>query len=164
MMNKLFLSLTLLVCSLTASSQVRFLDDPNVSLDMDIEAKSKSAILYLSTFSRTSQMTYDSYVVITFMNDSVQQLTGFTHNANEGVKTDVGHGFADRFISRTSLKLSESQVEMFKCGIKNIMIKMYPTSYYHEWETDEIGLPLYQRYLISKENVMFKNNKKESRK
>lgn len=164
MMYRLFLSLTLLVCSLAANSQVRFLDDPNVSLDMDIEAKSKSAILYLSTFSRTNQMTYDSYVVITFMNDSVQQLTGYTYNANEGVETDAGHGFADRFISRTSLKLNESQVEMFKLGIKNIMIKMYPTSYYHEWETDEIGLPLYQRYLISRENVMFKKNKKESRK
>lgn len=164
MKSKLFLlSLTLLTCSMTVRSQVRYLDDPNVSIDMDIEAKSKSAVLDLSTFSRTHQMAYDAYVVITFMNDSVQKLTGYTHNVNDGVKTDEGHGFADRFISRTTLNLNESQVEMFKNGIKSIMIKMYPTSYYHEWETDQLGLPLYQRYLISKENVMFKKKKKESR-
>ena len=40
------------------------------------------------------------------------------------------------------------------------MIRMYPTSYYHEWDRDEMGLLLYSRYLQSKENVMFKKKKK----
>ena len=156
------LALTLLTCSITAKSQVRCLDDPNVSIDMDIEAKSKSAILFLSTYSRTQQMPFDAYVVIKFMNDSIQELTGYTHNKNAGIKTDVDHGFADRFISKTSMILKEKQAEMFQVGIKSIMIKMLPTSFYREWETDEMGHALYERYIKSKENVMFKKKKKES--
>ena len=156
------LALTLLTCSITAKSQVRCFDDPTVTIDMDIEAKSKSAILFLSTYSRTQQMPFDAYVVIKFMNDSIQELTGYTHNKNAGIKTDVDHGFADRFISKTSMILKEKQAEMFQVGIKSIMIKMFPTSYYHEWETDFMGHALYERYLQSKENVMFKKKKKES--
>lgn len=152
------LALTLLTCSVTVKSQVRNIDDPNVSIDMDIEAKSKSAILFLSTYSRTSQMPHDAYVVIKFMNDSTLELTGYTRNNNAVIETDVDHGFADRFISKTSLRLREKQAEMFQAGIKSIMIKMYPTSYYREWETDEMGHALYARYIKSKENVMFKKN------
>jgi hypothetical protein len=157
-----FLALTLLTCSITAKSQVRCFDDPNVSVDMDIVAKSKSAILYLTTYSQTNQMPFDSYVVITFMNDSIQELTGYTHNDNAVIETDVNHGFVDRFISKTSMILKEKQVDMFQTGIKSIMIKMFPTSYYREWKTDFMGHALYERYLKSKENVMFKKKKKES--
>lgn len=141
---------------------MRCFDDPNVSVDMDIVAKSKSAILYLTTYSQTNQMPFDSYVVITFMNDSIQELTGYTHNDNAVIETDVNHGFVDRFISKTSMILKEKQVDMFQTGIKSIMIKMFPTSYYREWKTDFMGHALYERYLKSKENVMFKKKKKES--
>ena len=70
----LFLLLTLLCSGVSAKAQVRFTDDPNTAINMDIEAKSESAILNIQTFSRTSQIVPDAYVVITFMNDSVVKL------------------------------------------------------------------------------------------
>ena len=96
------------------------------------------------------------------MNDSVIQLNTFVNRAdNRAIKTDIGHGFADRIISRVMARLSPEQAEMFKLGVKSLQITMMPKTFYHEWETDELGLPLYQRYLKSKENVMFKKKKKE---
>jgi hypothetical protein len=157
----LLLSLVLLTGS-QAKAQIRCADDPDITIDMDIEAKSKSAILKLSTYSRTSQMSYDAYVVITFMNDSIQKLVGRAHNDNKGIETDTGHGFADRFVSRSTLNLTPEQAEMFKYGMKSIQIRMLPKTYFKEWKSDELGIPLYQRYLTSKENVMFKKKKKES--
>jgi hypothetical protein len=151
-------------CTVGAQAQVRFLDDSNTSINIDIEAKSKSAFLLLETFSRNSQIQPDPYVVITFMNDSVMKLTGRGHNDNLMHSADQGHGFADRFNSKARFILSPTQAEMFKTGVKSIMIRMVPTAFYHEWTTDEIGQPLYARYAKSKENVMFKQKKKESRK
>ena len=157
----LFLSLVLLSCS-HAKAQIVCADDPDISINMDIEAKSKSAILKLTAFSQTSQMSGEPYVVITFMNDSIQKLVGRVRNTNQGIDTDTGHGFSDRFVSRAVFNLSPNQTELFKYGIKSIQIRMLPKTYYKEWERDEMGIPLYQRYLTSKENVMFKK-KKESR-
>ena len=48
----LFLLLTLLCSGVSAKAQVRFTDDPNTAINMDIEAKSESAILNIQTFSR----------------------------------------------------------------------------------------------------------------
>lgn len=78
--------------------------------------------------------------------------------------SDYGHGFADRFVSKANLKLSPEQAELFKVGLKNIQIRMHPYSYFHEWENDELGQPLYPRYLITKESVMFKMKEKEIKK
>lgn len=154
---KLFLlSLTLLSCSTATQAQVRFTEDPNTAINMDIEAKSESAILNIQTFSRTNQIVPDAYVVITFMNDSIIKLTGPVSNNNRMIESDAGHGFADRFNSNARLIISPSQAELFKNGIKSLMIRMAPNAFYHEWKDDEIGKPLYARYLISKENVMFK--------
>jgi hypothetical protein len=154
---KLFLlSLTLLSCSTATQAQVRFTEDPNTAINMDIEAKSESAILNIQTFSRTNQIVPDAYVVITFMNDSIIKLTGPVRNNNRMIESDAGHGFADRFNSNARLIISPSQAELFKNGIKSLMIRMAPNAFYHEWKDDEIGKPLYARYLISKENVMFK--------
>ena len=154
---KLFLfSFTLLCSGLSAKAQVRFTEDPTTAINMDIEAKSESAILNIQTFSRTNQIVPDAYVVITFMNDSVIRLTGPVRNDNKMIESDAGHGFADRFKSNTKIIISPSQAELFKEGIKSIMIRMAPNSFYHEWKDDEMGKPLYSRYLISKENVMFK--------
>lgn len=152
----LFLSLTLLSSGLSALAQVRFTDDPTTAINMDIEAKSESAILSLQTFSRTNQIMPDAYVVITLMNDSVLKLTGRVRNDNRMIDTDSGHGFADRFNSQATFMISPTQAEMFKAGIKNIMVRMAPNAFYHEWKDDELGKPLYERYLVSKENVMFK--------
>ena len=157
----LFLSLVLLSCS-HAKAQIVCADDPDISINMDIEAKSKSAILKLTAFSQTSQMSGEPYVVITFMNDSIQKLVGRVRNTNQGIDTDTGHGFADRFVSRSTLNLTPEQAEMFKYGMKSIQIRMLPKTYFKEWKSDELGIPLYQRYLTSKENVMFKKKKKES--
>ena len=154
---KLFLlSLTLLSCSTATQAQVRFTEDPNTAINMDIEAKSESAILNIQTFSRTNQIVPDAYVVITFMNDSIIKLTGPVSNNNRMIESDASHGFADRFNSNARLIISPSQAELFKNGIKSLMIRMAPNAFYHEWKDDEIGKPLYARYLISKENVMFK--------
>ena len=43
------LSLTLLLCGLSAQAQVRFTEDPTTAINMDIEAKSESAIFSLQT-------------------------------------------------------------------------------------------------------------------
>lgn len=164
-MNRRIILLALVACCTVAmQAQVRFLDDSNTSINMDIEAKSNSAVLQLETFSRTNQIQPDPYVAITFMNDSVIKLTGRGHNDNIMHDADQGHGFADRFNSKARFIISPEQAEMFKAGVKSIMIRMVPTAFYHEWTTDEIGQPLYARYAISKENVMFKRKKKESRK
>jgi hypothetical protein len=157
MKYKLFLlSLTLLSYSMATQAQVRFTEDPNTAINMDIEAKSESAILNIQTFSRTNQIVPDAYVVITFMNDSIIKLTGPVKNNNRMIESDAGHGFADRFNSNARLIISPSQAELFQNGIKSLMIRMAPNAFYHEWKDDEIGKPLYARYLISKENVMFK--------
>lgn len=156
----LFLSL---FCSTMVSAQVRFTDDPNIAINLDIEAESKSSLLLVSTYSRTSQILPDPYVVITFMNDSVISLTGRGRNANKAIKGDIGHGFADKFNSEAGFIMTPAQTELFKEGIKSLMIRMSPNAYYHEWKNDEIGKPLYARYLISRENVLFKTKKKESR-
>ena len=155
-----FLSLTLLCSGMSAKAQVRFTEDPNTAINMDIEAKSESAILNIQTFSRTNQIVPDAYVVITFMNDSIIKLTGPVRNDNKMIESDAGHGFTDRFNSNARIIISPSQAEMFKEGIKSIMIRMAPNAFYHEWKDDEIGQPLYARYLISKENVMFKKKSK----
>ena len=164
MYRRIILLALVACCTVGAQAQVRFLDDSNTSINMDIEAKSKSAILNLETFSRTNQIQPDPYVVITLMNDSVMRLTGRGRNDNIMHDADQGHGFADRFNSKARFILSPTQAEMFKTGVKSIMIRMVPTAFYHEWATDEIGLPLYTRYATSKENVMFKSKKKENRK
>ena len=153
------LSLTLLCGSMSAKAQVRFTEDPTTAINMDIEAKSESAVLNIQTFSRTNQIVPDAYVVITFMNDSVVKLTGRVRNDNKMIESDAGHGFADRFNSNAKIIISPSQAELFKEGIKSIMIRMAPNAFYHEWKDDEMGKPLYSRYLISKENVMFKKKK-----
>ena len=164
-MNSRIILLALAVCcTVGMRAQVRFIDDSNTSINMDIEAKSKSAFLHLETYSRTNQIQPDPYVVITLMNDSVMKLTGAGRNDNIMHNDDQGHGFADRFKSKARFIISPAQAEMFKTGVKSIMIRMVPTAFYHEWTTDEIGLPLYERYATSKENVMFKRKKKESRK
>lgn len=164
-MNRRIILLALVACcTVGMQAQVRYLDDSNTSINMDIVAKSKSAILNLETFSRTNQIQPDPYVVITFMNDSVVKLTGRGRNDNIMHDADAGHGFADRFNSKARFIISPAQAEMFKTGVKSIMIRMVPTAFYHEWTADEIGLPLYTRYATSKENVMFKSKKKESRK
>ena len=159
---KLLLLLLVLLSGSYVKAQIVCADDPDISINMDIEAKSKSAILKLTAFSQTSQMSPEPYVVITFMNDSIQKLVGRVHNSNKGVDTDEGHGFSDRFVSRATFNLTPTKAEMFKYGIRSIQIRMLPKTYYREWEKDEMGIPLYQRYLTSKENVMFKK-KKESR-
>ena len=156
----LFLLLTLLCSGVSAKAQVRFTDDPNTAINMDIEAKSESAIFNIQTFSRTSQIVPDAYVVITFMNDSVVKLTGPVRNDNKMIESDAGHGFADRFNSNAKIIISPSQAELFKEGIKSIMIRMAPNAFFHEWTDDELGKPLYARYCISKENVMFKKKSK----
>lgn len=156
----LFLLLTLLCSGVSAKAQVRFTDDPNTAIKMDIEAKSESAILNIQTFSRTSQIVPDAYVVITFMNDSVVKLTGPVRNDNKMIESDASHGFADRFNSNAKIIISPSQAELFKEGIKSIMIRMAPNAFFHEWKDDELGKPLYARYCISKENVMFKKKSK----
>ena len=153
------LSLTMLCGSMSAKAQDRFTEDPTTAINMDIEAKSESAVLNIQTFSRTNQIVPDAYVVITFMNDSVVKLTGRVRNDNKMIESDAGHGFADRFNSNAKIIISPSQAEMFKEGIKSIMIRMAPNAFYHEWKDDEMGKPLYNRYLISKENVMFKKEK-----
>ena len=164
-MNSRIILLALAVCcTVGMRAQVRFIDDSNTSINMDIEAKSKSAFLLLETYSRTNQIQPDPYVVITLMNDSVMKLTGAGRNDNIMHNDDQGHGFADRFKSKARFIISPAQAEMFKTGVKSIMIRMVPTAFYHEWTTDEIGQPLYARYAKSKENVMFKRKKKESRK
>jgi len=150
------LSLTLLLCGLSAQAQIRFTEDPTTAINMDIEAKSESAIFSLQTYSRTNQIMPDAYVVITMMNDSILKLTGRVRNDNKMIESDSGHGFADRFNSQATFMISPMQAEMFKAGIKNIMIRMAPNAFYHEWKDDVLGKPLYERYLISKENVMFK--------
>ena len=165
-MNRRKFILALLVCgAISSQAQVRFLEDPNTSINMDIEAKSQSAFLEIETFSRTNQIQQDPYVVITLMNDSVMKLTGIGRNTNKMIDTDEGHGFADRFHSKARFMISPQQAESFKNGIKNIMIRMVTNAFYYEWTKDELGLPLYSRYVTSKENVMFKkkNKKKESR-
>lgn len=164
MYRRIILLALVACCTVGAQAQVRFLDDSNTSINMDIEAKSKSAFLLLETFSRTNQIQPDPYVVITFMNDSVMKLTGRGQNDNIMHGADQGHGFANRFNSKARFIISPAQAEMFKTGVKSIMIRMVPTAFYHEWATDEIGLPLYTRYATSKENVMFKSKKKENRK
>jgi hypothetical protein len=164
MYRRIILLALVACCTVGAQAQVRYLDDSNTSINMDIEAKSKSAFLLLETFSRNSQIQPDPYVVITFMNDSVMKLTGRGRNDNIMHDADQGHGFADRFNSKARFILSPAQAEMFKTGVKSIMIRMVPTAFYHEWTVDEIGQPLYARYTKSKENVMFKQKKKESRK
>lgn len=164
MYRRIILLALVACCTVGAQAQVRFLDDSNTSINMDIEAKSKSAFLLLETFSRNSQIQPDPYVVITFMNDSVMKLTGRGQNDNIMHGADQGHGFANRFNSKARFIISPAQAEMFKTGVKSIMIRMVPTAFYHEWATDEIGLPLYTRYATSKENVMFKSKKKENRK
>ncbi len=151
----LILLFSFLTGSMTVQAQIRNTDDPDISLDMDIEAKAKAAILKLSTFSRVSQITPDAYIVITFMNDSVQKLTGRVRNDNKMYEPDAGHGFADRFVSHAVFNLKPEQAELFKYGIKSLQIRMVPKPYYHEWEEDELGLLLYSRYLFSKQNVMF---------
>lgn len=154
---KLFIYLLMLLSSsMPAMAQVHFSEDPKTALNMDIEAKSESAILYIQTFSRSNQITPDAYVVITFMNDSVIKLTGPVRNENKMIDSDAGHGFADRLNSNARLLISPSQAELFKEGIKSIMIRMTPNAFYHEWKEDEVGRPLYARYKTSKENVMFK--------
>lgn len=164
MYRRIILLALVACCTVAMQAQVRFLDDSNTSINMDIEAKSNSAFLQLETFSRTNQIQPDPYVVITFMNDSVMKLTGRGQNDNIMHSADQGHGFANRFNSKARFIISPAQAEMFKTGVKSIMIRMVPTAFYHEWATDEIGLPLYTRYATSKENVMFKSKKKESRK
>lgn len=150
------LSLILLSSSMVALAQVHFSENPNTVLNMDIVAKSEAAVLNIQTFSRTNQIIPDAYVVITFMNDSVIKLTGRVINDNKMIDSDAGHGFVNRFNSNTKLLISPSQAEFFKEGIKSLMIRMTPNAFYHEWKEDEIGKPLYARYKISKENVMFK--------
>ncbi len=160
-MKRQLLLLSLLLLSGTAMrAQVRNTDDPDIALDMDIEAKKNTAILKLSTYSRTNQMAA-AYIVVTFMDDSVAKLTGRLRNTNKVIPTDVNHGFADRFHSYCELNLTTQQAEMFQQGVKSIQIHMVPKSYFHEWEKDEIGKPLYDRYLQSKENVLFKTEKKK---
>ena len=149
----------LLLSGIASQAQVRNSEDPDITLDMDIEAKKNTAILKLSTYSKTSQMAAP-YVVIKFMNDSVQKLTGHNRNSNMVIPTDVNHGFADRFHSYCELSLTPQQAEMFQYGVKSIQIHMTPKTYFHEWEKDEMGLLLYGRYLKSKENVMFKSRKR----
>jgi hypothetical protein len=161
LMNQRIIFLALVVCcTIRMQAQVRYLDDSNTSINMGIEAKAKSAYLNLETFSRTSQIQSDPYVVITFMNDSVINLTGKGRNDNIMHSDDQGHGFANRFNSKARFIISPAQAEMFKAGVKSLMIRMVPTAFYHEWAIDEIGLPLYTRYTTSKESVMFKRKKK----
>ena len=155
----IFLSFTLLCCGMSAKAQVRYTEDPNTAINMDIEAKSESAILTIQTFSRTNHIVPDAYVVFTFMNDSIVELTAPVRNSNKMIQSDTGHGFADKLNSNARFIISPSQAEMFKEGIKSLMIRMAPNSFYHEWKDDEIGKPLYARYRISKENVMFKVKK-----
>lgn len=159
MKYKLLLLAVMLVSGMGARAQVHFSEDPKTNLNMDIEAKSESAFLLIQTFSRSNQILPDAYVVIRFMNDSVVTLTGRVINDNKMIDSDAGHGFADRFNSTARLMISPAQAELFKEGIKSLMIRMTPNAFFHEWTEDEIGKPLYARYLISKENVMFKKKK-----
>ena len=159
MKYKLLLLAVMLVSGMGARAQVHFSEDPKTNLNMDIVAKSESAFLLIQTFSRSNQILPDAYVVIRFMNDSVVTLTGRVINDNKMIDSDAGHGFADRFNSTARLMISPTQAELFKEGIKSLMIRMTPNAFFHEWTEDEIGKPLYARYLISKENVMFKKKK-----
>jgi len=148
--------MALLGCCLAAQAQVRYTDDPQTALNMDIEAKAEAAVLNIQTFSRTNQIMPDAYVVIRFMDGTEIKLTGRVNNSNRMHEGDVGHGFANRFNSNASLLLTPAQADLFKTGVKSLMIRMAPNAFYHEWEKDEIGGPLYARYTTSKENVMFK--------
>lgn len=152
-----FLLLAMMLASgIWSRAQVHFSEDPKTRLNMDIEAKAESAIFTVQTFSRSNQIIPDAYVVIKFMNDSVVTLTGRVINDNKMIDSDAGHGFADRFNSTARLMISPAQAELFKYGIRSLMIRMTPNAFLHEWQEDEIGKPLYARYLKSKENVMFK--------
>ena len=161
---KLLLMSFALLAGSTANAQVTFSEDPNTSIEMDIQAKADAAELKLSTFSLNSQMFHGANVVIKLMDGTILELTGTIDSDNLALNSDVGHGFADRFVSKATLHLKPEQAELFKHGVKSVQIRMTPYSFYHEWEQDELGQPLYARYHVTKESVMFKLKEKDMKK
>ena len=88
MKQKLIISLIgLIACHLTASAQVIFTEDPYIFLNMDLEAKEKSALLTVETRSDRARMKSFPQMTITLMNDSVLILTGKNHNSSTKINS-----------------------------------------------------------------------------
>ncbi|MCR4582426.1 MAG: hypothetical protein K5764_02575 [Prevotella sp.] len=157
------LLLMLALCCGRMSAQVVFSEVPQTTIEMDIEAKADVALLSLNTYSKVNQMVSGANVVMTLFDGTVLELPVMSRSSNNVMEGDAGHGFADKFHSRGVMKLTPEQAEKFQYGLKSIQIRMRPNSYFYEWTEDELGQPLYSRYLITKESVMFKTGKEKNR-
>lgn len=153
MKQKLIISLIgLIACHLTATAQVIFTEDPYIFLNMDLEAKEKSALLTVETRSDRARMKSFPQMTITLMNDSVLILTGKNHNSSTKINSqDIGGTVdKDQLASKALIILTPEQAEMFKSGIKSIEIPMTTYNFFREWASDELGSKLYSRYTESK--------------
>jgi len=159
---KLFLlALTLTLLTAQLKAQAVFSGNPKASLKMDVVAKADVAYLWIWTSSDESQMIDGAVALFTFFDGSRLEVINDVVSQKGSEETRVLNGHAKRFYSKSRLKLSPKEVELLQHGIKSIELRMKPYSYYYEWEEDELGQLLYNRYLISKENVMFKLKKKK---
>ena len=154
--KSIILTLLMAVNCGALKAQVVFTSDPHVFLDMNLEAKEKSALLTVTTRSADYRMKTFPKMTITMMNDSVLETTGMIRNSAP-IMSDVG-GNVDKehLMSKALFHITPHQAELFKAGIKRIEIQMQPYNFEHEWKSDELGAKLYERYVESKTHRMFK--------
>lgn len=161
MRHKLIILTLLMAANCVAlRAQVRFTSDPYVFLDMDLEAKEKSALLTIITRSENYQMKTFPKLTITMMNDSVVEATGKVRNSSPSMAIVGGTVDKDHKESNALFHITQHQAELFKAGIKRIVIQMEPYWFDHEWEKDELGSKLYERYSESKTRYMIKKRNK----
>lgn len=92
-----------------------------------------------------------------FGTDQILQLHGKKTDATstEGAVM-VGNIFVpySKEKSMAMFKVSEQQMEMFKLGVERIRLSTLPTTHDRTFNSDKIGLPLYQNYQIEKRKAL----------
>ena len=157
MRYKPFLFTLLLAANCVAmKAQVVYTKDPYVFLDMDLEAKENSAVLTIITRSESYRMKSFPKLTITMMNDSVLQATGKVRNSSPSMADYGGTVDKTHYESNALFHITPQQAELFQAGIKRIEIQMEPYWFSHDWEEDELGAKLYERYAESKTHRLIK--------
>lgn len=64
--------------------------------------------------------------------------------------------FASFYCVLCQIGIPPQQAELFQAGVKRIEIQMEPYWFSHEWEEDELGSKLYERYAESKTHRLIK--------
>lgn len=154
--KSIILSLLMAVSCVALKAQVVFTSDPHVLLDMDLEAKEKSALLTVTTRSEDYRMKTFPKMIITMMNGSVLEATGKVRNSAPFMSDIGGNVDKEHLMSKALFHITPQQAELFQAGIKRIEIQMTPYNFEHEWESDELGEKLYVRYAESKTHRMIK--------